>query len=475
MKQSIDMEIVDLLSNKAPYGEQIGFAVLGNHPEYYAAEIMEAFTRITNTSRSMLAAFCKSRFPFFSDPYITTKNLNTKKYSVGSRAHKQEAVFLNGVEKWLSFKSDEDIEFCLRLLANQKALHSEYGRIIQARWGEEGLELFRSVIRSHTEPLERQLGFVPTYRCNLDCEYCMSTGLPQKDADIEDIRWLISWASRMGVRRLSLYGGEPTYYPGFVNLLSEIQKAGLKVYFPSNLIASKEAINAVKPDLVEKVFVHIPSSRAQHVKIKTLKENALRLRNAGVEILIRYNLMEEDWSFILEYACFLNLDKISFAPVVEHHAALSWDRNKWLQYAGLSDRFARFILDNGLKPVLAKPQPLCCVEEVSNLPLWNVFSGNCAVHLDDYTFCIMIRPDLKVGLCCADHVEERPSLRKFTSWKNLQSYAKPLTSAWQESPLWQTCRDCYYRVRALCQGACLFAKPQPLSENIEICGKIGKE
>ena len=227
----------------------------------------------------------------------------------------------------------------------------------------------------------------------------------------------------------------------------------------SNLVASEEAIDAIHPDVVDCVMAHVRSPVVAREKSKIFRDNAMRVRRAEVEVVPRYNLVDEDWGFLLEFARSLEVDRIAFAPIVTPHERPISGHNKWVEDAHLACRFIRYLRDNGFRPVLSRPLPFCCVEEATERPSWDVFAGTCKAYQDGFTFNVLVHPDMKVTLCDADHEINRPVLEEFTSWEDLQNYVSPRMRAWLKKPLWPRCSRCYYRTRALCQGACLAAKP----------------
>jgi hypothetical protein len=286
----------------------------------------------------------------------------------------------------------------------------------------------------------------------------MSAPLARREADFVTVRDVIDWAAAAGVQKLRLYGGEPSLYPEFAGLLAEAREAGLRVYMASNLVASGEAVAAIGPDVVDCVAAHVRSPSVAGAQAEVFKANALRIQQAGVEVLLRYNLADEDWSFLRDLAGLLQVDRVSFAPVVPHYESVVPEREKWLADVRLACRFTEYLASHGLRPVLAKPLPLCCVEEMGLLR-WDVFDGVCTAYRDDFTFNVLVHPDRRIALCDADHESDRPLLDEFASWDDLQRYVGPRVRAWMRRPLWPECSQCYYGARALCQGACLAAKP----------------
>ena len=74
----------------------------------------------------------------------------------------------------------------------------------------------RAKTASHTSPLSR-CELVLSSRCNFKCPYCRSTGGP--DIPMQQAVDLVSWWGSQGLRNIRFSGGEPTLYPGLVNLV----------------------------------------------------------------------------------------------------------------------------------------------------------------------------------------------------------------------------------------------------------------
>jgi len=452
----LDGDLAQLLTSGNSADLRLGLAMLEERPELRAAEILEALARMPQAAGSALANYCQSRFPFFGEPFKESGSLAGQTFTVGERARGRELEFLRGVDHWLA--SGRPDEKRLAILAGQRALHAEYEGIIGARWGIEAARGFRALARSQAPQVDRQLAFAPTFRCNLACKYCMSAGIEQREADSETARRVVSWAARAGARKLCLFGGEPTFYSGFNHFLSLAREAGLTLYMPSNLVTPEEVIASVRPDLFECVIAHLRSPAATGAHAERFRRNALRLRDAGVKVVLRYNVADEDWGFLLDLAKEIDTDKVAFSVPVERSGGTTRNRGQWLADARLAMRFSRRMLDANIKLVLSRPLPLCCMEDLGGTPAWDVFAGSCGANHDGYARAAMIWPDATVVLCPGDHASDRPSLDRFGGWEDLQAYVGPRMRAWLDQPLWPECAGCYFRARGLCQGACLMAK-----------------
>ncbi len=450
--------IVDLLTGKPDSDLKMGLAIMGPRPESYVLELLEAISISDDRRRQFLVDFCQSQFPFLFDTYSETGRVAAgRRFDVGGDMYEKETVFLQGVENWLDGRKT-DPSRCFYVLAGHKALYGEYEALIEPRWGNEGLRSFRHDTHARKDAAERQLCLVPTYKCNLDCDYCLSSQMPKKDVSLKNILFFLKWSQAANVKRIRLYGGEPTHYTHFPDLVSLVQASGMKLYFASNLIFPRETLRAIDPKTVELITAHIRSPSIAGDLQKTFWLNAKKLRDRRIKLMFRYNVMDEDWQFIVERLQQLKVNEISFANVVEPGAPVDLNAEKWLEKAKIAGRFANVMLSNGITPLIAKPLPLCLVDRAGFKDLWHVFRGHCGVHLVDYTWNTLIRPDMSLALCDGDFLQNRPFLWEFENWEKLTAYVAPRMKAWQETLFKPICETCYFRFRALCQGFCLAMK-----------------
>lgn len=81
------------------------------------------------------------------------------------------------------------------------------------------------------------LSIYPSMKCQLDCTFCFVTEEKWRiKEETEVARWasLVSDAKAAGVPFLSILGGEPTLFGGFLDLLVQIEGIGIKTTFTTN-------------------------------------------------------------------------------------------------------------------------------------------------------------------------------------------------------------------------------------------------
>jgi|GEM_PF-597106 len=75
-----------------------------------------------------------------------------------------------------------------------------------------------------------------TSRCNFSCKHCLNRGIPayQDDLTTEELLKVIDQMKEIGVKSLSLFGGEPLLQPDFKKIVEYINKAGISISLNTN-------------------------------------------------------------------------------------------------------------------------------------------------------------------------------------------------------------------------------------------------
>lgn len=80
----------------------------------------------------------------------------------------------------------------------------------------------------------KQLVLNITNRCNFSCHHCLREGASDNDIDPELVAAVLPDLVRLGVRTVSVTGGEPILHPRFAEILAILERAGLRVGIVSN-------------------------------------------------------------------------------------------------------------------------------------------------------------------------------------------------------------------------------------------------
>lgn len=173
-------------------------------------------------------------------------------------------------------------------------------------------DVYKRPIRTHT-PLAIDLYI--TRRCNLNCIYCFAdakyeanqTGGDRCDEmHLDRINSLIDQIAEMGIKKISLAGGEPTLRPDLAEIISRLINYGIEVFLPTNLFSMSDKLaqelidsgirevqaklDAANPKTQDRLS-RIGGSHAKLIKgIETLKRYSFKV--STVAVVTSWNIME---------------------------------------------------------------------------------------------------------------------------------------------------------------------------------------
>ena len=133
--------------------------------------------------------------------------------------------------------------------------------------------------------------------CNNSCEWCYAKKAKGGDMDVDNAKECIDALCEIGIKNITLIGGEPTIYPHFFELVDYIKQKGLSVSLATNGRKFRDI------DFVNKII----KSKIDgiNISIKALSEEEYyeKTKNYGLEdVVIGYaNLIHEGYRPILSY------------------------------------------------------------------------------------------------------------------------------------------------------------------------------
>lgn len=457
----MNFESVNRLSSDDVSDVAAEFPEVNRNPENYSGELILSLCGKRNAAGSPLASYLKKVFPFFGDAYAESGCIEGGNVLCGNIIYEKEKRYLTGIEKLIDYIALNDAvsERVFELLSYQRAMLNEYRKIILLKAGSDALSVFNKFAAANKSSNVRQIGFAPSFRCNLACEYCFSAQKRTDDADDDLVNYILTWAQKENVRRLRLYGGEPTVFGGLRYILNRCKDAGIGVYFASNCIIPGSVMNSLESDDVELIFAHVRGPGGKHSDMYDLFwKNVNTLGKKKIRVILRYNLEDEDWNYIFDNAEGNVCETVSFAPAVSYGTLGSISDEEWKARIELIEKFYDFASLRGFKAVLARPQPMCYSEQYSSSARWDLFSGTCSAYLNDYTFNVLVWPDGKIALCDGALRPTDYDIRRFGGWSEYSSFVESGMRKWLDAAAFGKCGSCYYKKRALCQGSCLAAR-----------------
>lgn len=139
----------------------------------------------------------------------------------------------------------------------------------------------------------------PTYNCTLDCSYCDQKDLNgnlqiyRKERPVEDwINYIDKFPYR--VRSVTISGGEPTIYPGFIELVNQLLEKGIFVFIFTNLTNNR--LLKIRPTYKLK----IKATYHDCFSLQVFKKHLDRLKDYNVvlrEMRTNYFKDSEKWRF----------------------------------------------------------------------------------------------------------------------------------------------------------------------------------
>lgn len=323
----------------------------------------------------------------------------------------------------------------------------------------------RAAARQYNLEYPKQFGFFPTLACQLNCPYCVSAGValgPDNTMPFDRARELLDWARRDGVERLCLTGGEPTIYPHFGELLAYCRAIGMEVLLATNGLGTPETTGAVIRTRTESVTFHLtPEVLRAPALLRTYKENARRLLEAGIYTAMRCNVETpaDDYRPYLDVARELGFREIRTAVPIPNADR----RNRYVPVADLAPfgallgRLASDTLGLGMDLKLAKPFPLCRLpEQAARLFVGNgSMNSNCPVAMQGFSHNMIVHPDLAFSPCLALNAKSPSALVAHRGLRDAARTYRAQVMQLMRRPLLEGCGECPLYHGGRCLGACL--------------------
>ncbi|MCD4785643.1 MAG: radical SAM protein [Candidatus Eremiobacteraeota bacterium] len=110
------------------------------------------------------------------------------------------------------------------------------------------------------------VGWELTLACNMNCIHCgSSAGSPREnELDIEEGLSLIDQLIELGVKVVTLSGGEPLIHPGWEKYAKKISSAGIDVYMISNGLLLKKYAKKIKSAGINRMGISLDGMEDTH-------------------------------------------------------------------------------------------------------------------------------------------------------------------------------------------------------------------
>jgi len=313
-----------------------------------------------------------------------------------------------------------------------------------------------------------QVGIVPSYACNLACDYCFTRGLEHEflaEMSLQQLTRILDVVcgdSRM--RKIGIFGGEPTRFPQILAFIDEIGRRERTFFFSTNGLADEQLFSEIlRRKNLDMVNFHLTEqAEAPGAGRDRLLRNMEAAANRSCKIVLRYNLKDPrrtDWTFLAPYLKLLPDADFSFAVVFP---SLKGDtvHVKTTALDGFAEKILRLVrylkeISGKTKLVMAKPFPPCYFAPqdlrflLANIEYHNI----CELGRAGGTNQIQVNPDLSVIPCMALSAE--PFLvAEVRPVEQLAERFAEIIPALINTPALPCCADCALFLRGACQAVC---------------------
>ena len=321
------------------------------------------------------------------------------------------------------------------------------------------------VMRRTLREFKRQVTVVLGYGCNKRCSYCFIDRLSQQMPrliTLSDFKRVLDWGRRAGVSRVPVTGGEATLHPEFPAMMAELRARRLTTCFSTNGCGPRSAFECLSPELVETITFHILDDDEYTAEdLERLEQNIGCAKEKGIPLIFRYVLhttATPPWERYLELAARHRPSLLSCSPAFPgpHRQDMSREVRALFQSKDNLLTLIRTALRLGIRPLVAKPVPLCMFsrEELLEVLATTTVTNICDIAQNDYTNNTLVNPDLSLYPCMALPLTGA-GLATTPSLDDFGALARRAVVPLQQKPMLPECEDCQLYQLRLCQAACL--------------------
>ncbi len=331
-------------------------------------------------------------------------------------------------------------------------------------------EEFREQQRvSREKRYPKQITIVPSYQCNLHCDYCFTHRLAVEyphDMAFETFTAVLDTVRAKGIKRVSFFGGEPTLFEHLFDFIDEVGKRELYFSLATNgLVDTRRFKNIAHRSSFEAVTFHIERDRFYSPEqLETVLTNIREAEDNRITVVLRYNMKDpdrRDWDFLEKYRRLTPNFILSFSVVFpdplgnNRYVPLEELRRYKEKILSLCSYLDRHSYTGEYKLVFAKPFPLCFFNRkelfylLRNTQVKNV----CEIDKNHSTNNILFHPDGSYSPCMVlmDNDLRFSPIRPLDGLE--ADYYRTVASL-QNRPMMTECRTCSLHALGLCQAGC---------------------
>lgn len=342
---------------------------------------------------------------------------------------------------------------------------------------------FSDFILAHV-PNMPQLQYVPsitlTYTCNNDCHYCF-TRLLEKHfppyMSVENFSKAIKWLKKTKIRKIALWGGEPTNHPEIHLILDICKRENMKVFLYTNNFFDDLVLKKITNDYVKEVDIDYSLSFSNNPNYAQYLKNLDSLYKKRVKFTFCCRIPEKgDYNDLIrklkKYHTYVKYASMIIPQFPDSEVSIKQLR-KW---ARDTIKILKLMQRNNVKFILRRPVPRCLFSDREWRYLKNYHKARSRCYLGEYnpyenhymrhSSLLTINPDLSIFPCNGVFLKG-PSILSFKNIKEVDNFLKNFFwKKWRWSILlMEKCKNCKYFINKECQGGCLSYKYHKVYKN----------
>ncbi|MFA5149491.1 MAG: radical SAM protein [Candidatus Omnitrophota bacterium] len=304
------------------------------------------------------------------------------------------------------------------------------------------------------KPIQK-IFLVPTYRCNLKCDFCYSRGLEnefKEDMNRKNLNSALNWLRLNRINVFGLLGGEPTEYLYFEELMDLIKIYKMRVILPTNNLFNPSLLKILPRKYIEIMILNYNKEIYSEEQHKRFKNNLESLKKIGFRLGLMLNINKNNYdkeAIVLAKYFKCDIRFTTSCPAYFNNIYVPLDKLSTFKEVMVS--FVKECKENKVKAMFSRPIIPCMFNkrDLKNLK-------PSAVR---YTCNIIpvVNPDLSI-FACHNIFKRFPNLLSFKNLGELNKRTNLYAEQLRRIPLLPECLDCKLYSNHKCQGGCLSYK-----------------
>lgn len=281
---------------------------------------------------------------------------------------------------------------------------------------------------------------VPTYRCNLKCEYCYSKNHLQKygeDMSLEDFKALVTRLLAKDLTSVSLIGGEPTVWTALPAAIDFLHENGLKSILYSNGILATAAPRAVILNMTRWAGRQIDPAVLANIEFYRSNQTAIVFR-CNIQRGDTADRFKEVLKAAYQYQAAISVAALDIQPADK---AFGKDVYRFCRNA--------FYYSNSVD--ISRPLPICMFSDAQ----YTFLQQNCGMHSICNTNALipLINPDGETFYPC-NSLREEFSLRQYLDGTIRKEDYSCSVERYHRDTIADVCKPCPHFLSGACHCGC---------------------